>query len=187
MSRMSPDPDHDVLRAIAQGNREAITDLYDRLAPHLLNYLARLTGDTDAAEDLVQDLFVIVWRDAKRFRGQSSVRTWLFGIAHHLGVTALRRKRMLPLDESVRNSLAAPCPGPDDLAALAIDRERLTRAIETLSVAHRAVIELVFYHGLARAEVAQTLGCPLGTVKSRLHYALRALSCAMREQDDTLS
>lgn len=170
-----------------QGNQQAIAELYDRHAQRLLNYLAHLTGDADAAEDLVQELFVIVWRDAARFRGQSTVRTWLFGIAHHLGMTALRRKRTLPLDESAGDSLADPGPDPDALAALAIDRERLAQALQALPAPHRAVVELVFYHGLAQAEVAQILGCPLGTVKSRLHYALRALARAMREQDGNLS
>jgi RNA polymerase sigma-70 factor (ECF subfamily) len=183
---MSPDPDRDVLRAIAQGNREAITELYDRHAPHLLNYLAHLTDDANVAQDLVQDLFVVVWRDAERFRGQSSVRTWLFGIAHHLGVTALRRKRTLPLDESCGNGLADSSPDLEDLAVLAVDQERLEQALRTLSVMQRVVVELVFYHSRARAEIAQILECPLGTVKSRLHYALRALTHAMREKEDNL-
>lgn len=186
-SRMSPDPDLDILKAVAQGDRQAITMLYDRHARHLLNYLARLTGDADTAEDLVQELYVIVWRDAGRFQGRSSVRTWLFGIAHHLGVTALRRKRALPLDGAADDSLVDPGLDPDALATLAIDRERLAQALQALSATHRAVVELVFSHGLAQTEVAQVLGCPLGTVKSRLHYALCALSRAMKDQDDNLS
>ncbi len=184
---MRPDPDLDVLKAIAQGSHQAITELYERHARHLLNYLARLTGDADAAEDLVQELYVVVWRDAQRFRGQSSVRTWLFGIAHNLGITALRRKRALALDEFTADRLTDPGPDPADLAALASDRERLAQAMQALPAAHRAVIELVFDHGLAQAEVAQVLDCPLGTVKSRLHYALRTLSQTMRDQDGDLS
>ena len=184
---MSPDPDRDVLRAIAQGNRQAIAELYDRHAQRLLDYLAHLTGDADTAEDLVQELFVIVWHDAARFRGQSKVRTWLFGIAHHLGISTLRRKRALPLDGPTADGLADPSPDPADLAALAVDRERLAQALQALSATHRAVVELVFYHGLTQAEVAQILECPLGTVKSRMHYALRALARAMRDQDDNLS
>ncbi|MBN1934744.1 MAG: sigma-70 family RNA polymerase sigma factor [Anaerolineae bacterium] len=184
---MRPDSDIDVLRAIAQGSQQAITELYDRHARHLLNYLAHLTGDADAAEDLVQELFVVVWRDARRFRGQSSVRTWLFGIAHNLGITALRRSQTLPLDEFAADSLADPGPDPDALVALASDRERLAQAMQALPAAHRAVIELVFDLGLGQAEVARVLGCPLGTVKSRLHYTLRALARTMREQDGNLS
>ncbi len=181
---MSPDPDRDVLRAVALGNQEAITELYDRHAPHLLNYLAHLIDDADAAQDLVQDLFVVVWRDAEQFRGQSSVRSWLFGIAHHLGVTALRRKRTLPLNESYSHSLADSSPDLEDLAVLTVDRERLEEALRTLSVMQRVVVELVFYHSWTRAEIAQILGCPLGTVKSRLHYALSALTYTMREKED---
>lgn len=184
---MSIDPDRHLLYAIGQGSTQAAAELYGRHAQGLLHYLAHLTGDAQTAEDLVQELLIVVWRDARRFRGQSSVRTWLFSIAHHLGVTALRRKRTLPLDESTAEGLAGPGPDPADAAALAVDRERLARALQALSPAQRAVIELVFYHDLAQAEVAQVLGCPVGTVKSRLHYALGALNRIMREQDEQLS
>lgn len=106
----------------------------------------------------------------------ATLRTWLFGIAHNLGLMALRRKRSQSLDEATADRLTAPGPDPVDLAALALDRERLYAALATLPAAQRAVIELTFYHGLTWAEAAQVMDCPAGTVKSRLHYALRALA-----------
>ena len=180
---MTNDPDRTALTAVARGNRQALATLYNRHAHHLLGYLVHLTGDVNLAEDLVQELFLIVWRDAGRFRGHSSVRTWFFGIAHNLGLMALRRKRPELLDEMTADRLTAFDPDPLDMAVLALDRERLAAALATLSASQRAVIELTFYHGLRRAEVAQVLGCPVGTVKSRLHYALRALARVMSDQD----
>jgi RNA polymerase sigma-70 factor (ECF subfamily) len=167
------------MTGVMQGDRQALATLYDRHAQALAGYLGHLTGDAAVAEELVQDLFVIVWRDAGRFRGDSTVRSWLFGIAHKLGLMELRHKRPESLDEAAADSLAAPDPDPADLADLALDRERLQMAMEALPAAHRAVIEMTFYHGLNRAEVAQALNCPVGTVKSRLHYALQALARVM--------
>lgn len=184
---INSDPDRATLMVIAGGDRQALATLYNRHACDLLGYLAHLIGDANEAEDLVQELFLVVWRDADRFRGASSVRTWLFGIAHNLGLMALRRKRSQSLDEATADRLTASGPDPVDLAALALDRERLYAALATLPAAQRAVIELTFYHGLTRAEAAQVMDCPVGTVKSRLHYALRALAYVMSDENDELS
>jgi RNA polymerase sigma-70 factor (ECF subfamily) len=172
----SPERDRATLNAIAQGERQALADLYQGHAPSLMGYLTHLTGDPAAAEDLVQELFMVVWQDAGRFRSDSTVRSWLFGIGHKLGLMWLRRKRPQLLDHEVTEKLADDALGPADLADFALDKERLEAALASLSAEHRAVIELTFYHQLSRAEVAQTLGCPVGTVKSRLHYALRILA-----------
>ena len=165
--------------AVAGGDRQALAQVYARYAGSLLAYLAHLTGDTFAAEDLVQELFLVVWRDAARYRGSASVRAWLYGIAHNLGLMALRRDRRHAAESL--DGWPAPEPGPAELAALAVDRRRLSAALAALPAAQRAVVELTFAHGLARAETAQVLGCPVGTVKSRLHLALRALAGALAE------
>jgi len=178
--RIPSDPDRETLSAITRGDRQALAVLYDRHARSLLRYLERLVLDAPLAEDLLQDLFLIVWRDAGRYRGEASVRSWLYGIAHNLGLMALRKRREWPLEEWAAEHVAADMEAdPADLAALAWDRERLSRALGALSAEHRAVVELVFYHGFKRKEAAQALGCPVGTVKSRLHYALRALARIM--------
>jgi len=172
----SPEHDRAALKAIVQGDRQALADLYQQYASSLVGYLAHLTGDPAAAEELVQDLFMVVWKDAGRFRSDSTVRSWLFGIAHNLGLMCLRRKRPALLDDGAAERLADDAPDPAELADLALDRERLEAALASLSASHRAVVELAFYHQLSRAQVAQVLDCPVGTVKSRLHYALRALA-----------
>ena len=184
MQASSQDRDRPALSGVAAGDRQALAVLYDRHAPGLVGYLDHLTGDLAVAEELVQELFMIVWRDAGRFRGDATVRSWLFGIAHNLGLMALRRKKPDLLDEYAAERLADPGADPARLADLAFDRVRLQDAMERLPAAQHAVIELVFFHGLTRAEVAQVLGCPVGTVKSRLHYALRALSRALEPMQE---
>ncbi|HSJ53231.1 MAG TPA: RNA polymerase sigma factor, partial [Anaerolineae bacterium] len=177
--RAKDDADEVLLRQVMNGDRQALATLYARHAAPLLAYLAHLVGDGATAEDLVQELFLVVWRDAGRFRGSASVRAWLFGIAHNLGLMALRserRQRRAWPGEDALDGRAAPDPGPADLVALAVDRQRLAAALAALPAAQRAVVELTFGHGLARAETAQVLGCPVGTVKSRLLLALRALA-----------
>ena len=181
--RVHDDSDEALLTRVADGDRQALAQAYARHAGSLLAYLAHLTGDPLAAEDLVQELFLVVWRDAGRYRGSASVRAWLYGIAHNLGLMALRRDRRHAVTGESLDERPGPEPGPVELAALAVDRERLSAALATLPVAQRAVVELTFTHGLARAETAQVLGCPVGTVKSRLHFALRALAAALAEPE----
>ena len=176
--------DRSCLEKICQGDDQALATLFIRHRQALLDYLFRLIGDFGAAEDLVQDVFLIVWRDARRFRGHSKVRTWLFGIAHNLGLMHLRRKRPELLEDVEIEKLISDEPDPADLAELVIDAERLTVALASLTASQRAVIELTLYHGLTQAEVAEVLECPIGTVKSRLHYALKGLVLAFHTSGD---
>jgi RNA polymerase sigma-70 factor (ECF subfamily) len=167
--------DRSCLERICQGDDQALADLFTRHRQALFDYLTRLTGDRSGAEDLVQEVFLVVWRDAGRFRGHSMVRTWLFGIAHNLGLMHLRRKHPELLEDMHVEDIVSDEIDPTALAELAMDRERLSTALTKLKAPQRAVIELTFYHGLTQAEVAEVLDCPIGTVKSRLHYALRNL------------
>jgi RNA polymerase sigma-70 factor (ECF subfamily) len=179
----SPDADRALLQRVAHGNPEALEALYERYSSPLVSYLARLTGDPAGAPDLLQELFLVVWRDADRYRGDGSVQAWLFGIGHKLGLMALRRRQPELLDEEAPAQLPDDGHDPADLASWALQKERLAAVVAALPPAQRAVIELVFYHGLSRAEVAAVLDCPLGTVKSRLHYALRTLAGRMDEAE----
>ena len=172
------------IEAITQGDDQALATLYSRYGQTLLGYLTHLVGDRSVAEELVQEVFLIVWRDAWRFRVQSTVRTWLFGIAHNLGLMHMRRKRPETMDSATAERLVSPELDPVDLADLALKRQRLTNALASLPPLQRAVIELTFYHGLGRAEVASILDCPVGTIKSRLHYALKALAHSLRAEGE---
>jgi RNA polymerase sigma-70 factor (ECF subfamily) len=170
----SEETDKQLLAATAQGDERAFTSFYERHSPAIFNYLQRLVHDQRQAEDLLQETFVAVWRGASAFKHQSKVKTWLFRIAHNKAVSWLRRHRPFSIDEEP--GLLDDGPGPEMLAAINLRNEALRSALDDLTPNHRAVIELVFVHELAYSEIAQVMDCPIGTVKSRMSYALRHLN-----------
>ena len=141
-------------------------------------YLSRLVRDTAVAEELFQELFLTVWKDAGRFRGRASVRTWLYRIAHNQAVSWLRKKRPDLRDEFP--SAIGNDPAPETEAINAAQREQIVAALDQLSPNHRAVVELTFYHQMSNREIARVMGCPVGTVKSRMSYARRQLAAVLR-------
>lgn len=169
--------DRQLLRRVAQGDEGALSVLYQRHSGPLYNYLLRLIHEPAFAEDLLQEVFVTVWQGAGRFRGRSKVTTWLFRIAHNRAVSWLRhRKRELTLDK------VADFPAEDSPAERMMGRwraEQIQAALDQLSPKHRAVLELAFYHELSYQDIAEIVGCPVGTVKSRVSYARRSLQEAL--------
>jgi RNA polymerase sigma-70 factor (ECF subfamily) len=163
-----------LLRQIAAGDQAAFDELYRHYSGPIYNYLLRLVRDTPAAEELLQEVFIAAWTNAAAFRGQAQVKTWLLRIAHNQAVSWLRRlPGTLSLDE------AAETLSDDTLDEQVIQAWRADQvglALERLAPKHREVIELTFTYGLSYAEIAQIVGCPPGTVKSRMNYALRFLN-----------
>ncbi len=162
-----------LLAAIAHGDERAFAELYQRYGPFLFNYLLRLIHDQNLAEDLLQDTFVAAWRGASAFRRQSLVKTWLLSIAHNKAVSWLRGHRTQSLQEDP--VLVDDSPGPESLSVINWRNEKLLWALDELSPNHRAVVELAFVHELPYSEIAAIMECPVGTVKSRMSYALRRL------------
>lgn len=167
--------DAGLLARIAAGDRGAFEELYRRYRQRVFVYLLRVVGDVGAAEELANDVLVEVWHCAGTFRGQSRPSTWIFGIAHHKAVNALRRRRA-PVEDA--GALAdVPDPGESaDAAAIRHNlRERVRAALRALSPAHREVMELTFNEGFSCQEIAEIMGCPVNTVKTRMFHARRAL------------
>lgn len=169
--------DRQLLQRVAQGDEQALDILYQRHSGPLYNYLLRLVYEPPLAEDLLQEVFVAAWEGAGRFRGRSKVTTWLFRIAHNRAVSWLRRrKREVTLDT------VGDLPTEDGPAELMMGRwraDQIQAALAQLSPKHRAVLELAFYHELSYQEIAEVVGCPVGTVKSRVSYARRYLQDAL--------
>jgi len=178
----APPADAALLAASAGGDEAAFAALYDRHSARLFRYLLRLVGQREAAEDLLQEVFVAAWDGAARFRGQASVVTWLFRIAHHRAVDWLRAQRPEPA-EADEMLAATDCPPEEAFAALGA--ERLRAALAHLSPDHRAVLELAFFEGLSCREIALVLDCPVGTVKSRIFHAKSNLRGALERLEVT--
>jgi RNA polymerase sigma-70 factor, ECF subfamily len=140
----------------------------------LLRSAYLLCGDATEAQDLVQETFLQALKSAHRFRGESAIYTWLHGILLNLSRHHWRRQKRFVLDESI--ALETPIDGAGEADP---DREfratRLARALQTLSPEHREVIVLRFYENLKIHEIAAHTRVSAGTIKSRLHYALRCL------------
>jgi RNA polymerase sigma factor (sigma-70 family) len=176
--------DEVLLRAVGRGDAEALTTLYRRHADGLFAFLLRLASDRMLAEEILQDTLLAVWRGAGTFQGRSQVRTWLYGIARRQAHNRLRSARVdTPLDDVVEPVAAGP--GPEDLAVVRAERDRVLAAVDRLSLAHREVVVLTFVAELSHAEIAAVVGVPVGTVKSRLHHARSALVRALAELERT--
>ena len=170
--------DRELISLTAAGDEDAFLELYQRYHVPLFNYLLRLVREPAVAEEVLQDVFVAIWRGAGRYRGQAKVKTWAFRIAHNQAVSWLRRYRpLVGLPDDLQD-------GSDegDPEAQAIDSWRASQvqlALERLSPRHRAVVELAFVHTFSYAEIAEIMACPVGTVKSRMSHALRHLAGAL--------
>ena len=167
-----------MIQRIQQQDRAAFAELFQRYHRPLQSYIGRVVGDAAVAEELGQELFLTVWRDARRFRGRASVRTWMYRIAYNQAVSWLRKKKPILWDETPE--LEGYEPLPEAQALLADQREKIAASLAELSPDHRTVIELTFYHQMSYQEISQVMGCPVGTVKSRMSYARRYLAAALR-------
>jgi RNA polymerase sigma-70 factor, ECF subfamily len=141
-----------------------LEQMYHEMAPTLLAYFRRQPTLANSAEDLLQDTFVRAFRGFDRLRKSVSPRAYLFGIARHVGLDALRRLRPM---EAMPAEIA-PAGHTDKNERL----ESMRAAIEELPDVHREVLHLKLHHELSYAEIAEVLGVPLGTVRSRLHHAV---------------
>lgn len=179
------------LARICLGDQGAMAQFYRAFAPQVHAFAMRQLGNAAEADDVVVDTMYEVWSTARRFAGQSLVRTWLFGIARHRLLDRLRKRR--PLESVDVDELAEVLPGDDeggyDVLARRQRAEHVAHCLETLSDEHRECMHLVFYEELPLAEVAQIQGCPENTVKTRLFHARRKMKRCLerrlgRERDD---
>jgi RNA polymerase sigma-70 factor (ECF subfamily) len=160
-----------LVAAIAQGDRQALSELYRRHAPVLLGLAVRIVRNRREAEDLLHDVFLEAWRSARDFDpNRGRVRTWL----------AIRmRSRALDLQKSARVSRNAGDAGleviPDERERHSPDHARVRAAIAELSADQRTVVELSYFEGLSCSEIAAKIGIPIGTVKSRLAAGMQRL------------
>lgn len=176
--------DRQLLKDIAGGDRQALSELYARYQRPLFNYLLQLTPDYGLAEELLQDTLVAVWRSAYSFEERSSVQTWLTGIARRQAHNTLRQRKLPLVDESELEGIAATEPEPEDFTLATVARDELVAAFKQLTPVHREVLVLIFVQELAYAEAATILGVPVGTVKSRLSNARRALRSLLDAREE---
>jgi len=163
-----------LIKRIAAQEKAALHDFYMLHGQRMMAYALRLTQNQAMAEDVVQDVLVVVWHSAGRFRGEGRVIAWLLGIVHHTAMKALRHPHQ-PISMVMSETLIATDPLPEEQVEADERAAWVRHGLQSLTPNHRAVLELVFYQGLSLAEAADVCGCPVGTIKSRLSYARRYL------------
>ena len=165
-----------LLRIATAQDKTALAALFALLGPRVKSMMLKLGANDALAEDLVQETFLTVWRKAQLYSTQrGAASTWIFTIARNLRIDQLRRQSNKPYEDLETVQLASDAPGGNVLIEQHQVIDRVTAALTTLPVEQRDVVRLSFIHDLAHAEIAEKLGIPLGTVKSRLRLAYERL------------
>jgi RNA polymerase sigma-70 factor (ECF subfamily) len=163
--------DEALIALIAKGDKRAMQVLYARHNVRVYRFILRLTGNPSLAEDLVSEVFLDAWRQADTFESKSQVSTWLLAIARYKALSALRRRTDEHLDEQMAASIEDTADNPETVVGTRNRNTIIQKCLTQLSAAHREVIDLVYYHEKSVEEVAQIVGVPAATVKTRMFYA----------------
>jgi RNA polymerase sigma-70 factor (ECF subfamily) len=173
---MQATSDEVLIGRIASGDRLAMQVLFARYHVRVYRFVLRLLRDEAAAEDLISEVFLDVWRQAGRFEKRSAVSTWLLAIARFKALSALRRKPDEALDEEAAEAIEDPADDPEVVLSKKNRSDVIRKCLGGLSAEHREVVDLVYYHDKSVEEVAQIVGIPENTVKTRMFYARKKLA-----------
>jgi RNA polymerase sigma-70 factor, ECF subfamily len=168
--------DETLIDLIAKGDKDAMRVLFARHSTRVFRFLVRIVADQAAAEDLLNEVFLEIWRQAGQFEGRSRASTWMLAIARYKALSSLRRHSFEGLDEDVAETLEDPADGPEIVMQKTDRSEILQDCLKHLSAAQREVIDLVYYHERSIDEAAEITGLPQNTVKTRVFYARRRLA-----------
>jgi RNA polymerase sigma-70 factor (ECF subfamily) len=168
--------DEVLIARIAKGDRLAMQVLYGRHHVRVFRFGLRLVRDEQVAEDLISEVFLDVWRQAGKFEGRSAVSTWLLAITRFKALSALRKRKDAELDEEAAAAIEDPSDDPETTAQKKDTSVVLRKCLEALTPDHREIIDLVYYHEKSVEEVAEIVGIPENTVKTRMFYARKKLA-----------
>ena len=174
--------DADLIGRAAEGDARALEVLYDRYSRVVFSFGLRIVGDPQLAEELLQEVFLRAWQQGGSFRAsKGSFITWLLSITHNMAIDEVRKRRRRPQKADSENPETVLAAVPDTglnveeevwLGAL---RDTIAGAMELLPPAQRQAIELAYFRGLTQREIAEQLGEPLGTIKTRMRLGMQKL------------
>jgi RNA polymerase sigma-70 factor, ECF subfamily len=180
--------DSDLVSRLAFRDEGAFAALYDRYSSALYGLALRVCSSPPKAEEIVQDAMMKLWRNPQGFdSSKAALSTFLMTLTRNASIDALRRERFtVPLEDDEGDPLpiASDVPGPLERAELAAVSARVRSAMVDLSEAHRRTVELAYFQGASREEIAAQMNVPVGTVKSRLKYALDKLRARLETLHD---
>jgi len=172
---MQTTTDEALVERIAGGDRLAMQVLYARHHVRVYRFILRLVRNEATAEDVMSEVLLDVWRQAGRFEGRSQVSTWMLSIARFKALSLLRHRSDAELDEETAEAIEDTSDDPAVALQKKESGEVLRRCLTQLSAEHREIIDLVYYHEKSVEEVAEIVGIPEGTVKTRMFYARKKL------------
>ncbi len=186
--------DVELVRRLADADGAALSQLYQRFGRPCYSLARRICADEGLAEDVVQEVFLTLWRDPSRFDpARGGFATWLLTLIHHKAVDAVRRestirRRMVAAPEAGEDWSPTPVPGADQAAMARVAAGQVRAALHRLPVEQRQVLALAYFGGHTQREIAVLTGVPLGTVKSRMFTAVQRLRSLLADQlgPDTL-
>jgi RNA polymerase sigma-70 factor (ECF subfamily) len=171
-------PDLATVTAMKSGDQSAMAELYDRYSGVVYAVALRVLGDTGAAEDVLQEVFLQLWRNPGAFdSARGSLGAWLAVITRNRAIDALRRRRPETDIEDVILSVAPDLAGAADRSRVA---EKVRGVLGTMSTPQRSALEMAYFEGMSHSEIANKTGEPLGTIKTRIRSGLMALRKAFQ-------
>jgi RNA polymerase sigma-70 factor (ECF subfamily) len=168
--------DEVLIGRIAQGDRLAMQVLFARHQVRVYRFVLRIVGSQAAAEDVISEVFLEVWRQSDRYEGRTAVSTWLLGIARFKALSSMRRKPQEQLDEETAGAIEDSSDDPEVAVQKKDKSAALRKCLQKLSPEHREVIDLAYYHGQTVEDVATIVRIPEATVKTRMFYARKQMS-----------
>ena len=168
------DGDEHLLALIREGDVRAFESMYREYHAQLARFLLRLTRRPQVAEEVLNDTMLVLWHRPDSFRGASKLSTWVFGIAYRKAMKALRRLDE-PAEDRRDDGTMTSEDDPERETHHVLRHSALVQAISKLSPEHRAVVDLTYFHELGYREIAEIVGCPVDTVKTRMFHARRIL------------
>lgn len=172
--------DRELVSRVAKGDRAAVRLLFMRHHARIYRFVARQTGSDMMADDIANEVFLELWRQAPSFEGRSEVSTWLLGIARFKALSMLRKRKEVAIDEDAAAAIPDGADSPE-VALMKDDKAAaLRRMVNALPEEHRTVIDLAYYHAKSVTEIGEILSIPVATVKTRMFYARRKLGEALQ-------
>jgi RNA polymerase sigma-70 factor (ECF subfamily) len=176
----------DLMEALRAGDVSAFEAVFQDYRKMVFKTAYLMTGSKEEAEDVLQEVFVSVWRSRKTFNPKKGkLSTWIYRITVNRCLSRRRRKKpaLLPLeDKNIDLPYTKPTKQPEEILVTRLEYERLVKAMNALDSKHRSVLVLRYFNDLSYDEIAQVIGIPLGTVKSRISQALKSLRAQMSAQ-----
>ena len=185
---MSDLNDRELILELQQGSLDALGELYDRFRNMVYRTALAITGDPEAANDLLQDVFLRLYRFADRIDAQRPLEPWLYRMTANLSYTWVKRRNrwIRPLEDLADWFAGGSRNSPQEAAEMHDDWQRIQQAIAGLPLPQRVVVVLYYLNDLSLQEISEILSVPVGTVKSRLHYGRNSLKRSLGLQGETL-